>query len=119
MDKFTELNEKVIFWAHEKGILEKATPIAQIDKTIEEVMETRDAIFAQMQGQENYENAKGKLCYTNDEILDGFGDILVTILIGCEMQNISPLDALEAAYNTISKRSGKMINGQFVKDERI
>ena len=51
-----------------------------------------------------------------DEIKDGFGGILVTILIGCKMQGLNPLDCLETALNVIEKRTGKMINGQFVKD---
>src|SRR5690606_16399414 len=65
--RFENLNDSVIIWAGEKGILDKATPLAQIDKTIEEVEETKAAIIA------------------NDkpEIIDGFGDILVTVLIGC------------------------------------
>lgn len=98
--KFDLLNEKVLQWAKEKGILEKANSLTQIEKTIEEVNETKEAIIA------------------NDrhEVIDGFGDILVTVLIGCKLQEIDPLDALETAYNVISKRQGKMINGTFVKE---
>jgi hypothetical protein len=45
------------------------------------------------------------------------GDILVTLIIQAKMQGVSLETCLEGAYNIISKRTGKMINGQFVKDE--
>lgn len=119
MNRFEKLNESVIQWANDKGILDKATPLAQIRKTIEEVEETEEALIAQSDNIVMYENAKGKRVNTEEEILDGFGDILVTVLIGCKMQNIDPLDALESAYNVIAKRTGKMVGGVFVKSEDL
>jgi NTP pyrophosphatase (non-canonical NTP hydrolase) len=116
MKKFTELNELVLQWANDKGILEKATPLTQLAKTEEEVAETREALFASKQGLYHYLNSTGDYKNTQEEIKDGFGDILVTILIGCKLSGLDPLDCLETAYNVISKRTGKMINGTFVKD---
>lgn len=45
------------------------------------------------------------------------GDQLVTLIIGAHMNGLNLIDCLESAYNVISKRTGKMINGQFVKDK--
>ena len=115
--EFKQLNKRVITWAAEKGILEKATPLTQMNKTLEEVKETEEALFAQSNKLTHYKNSKGELKNTKDELFDGFGDSLVTILIGCELQNINPLEALESALNIIEKRTGKIINGTFVKDE--
>ena len=50
------------------------------------------------------------------EIEDALGDILVTIIIQAEMQGMSLVNCLESAYNIIAKRTGKMVDGQFVKD---
>ena len=36
---YQELEEEVLEWADDKGILEKATPLAQANKTLEEVEE--------------------------------------------------------------------------------
>jgi len=101
MKNYIELENLVINWAKEKGILEKATPMAQCLKTIEEVYELQTAIA------------------TNDreEIIDALGDILVTIIIQAEMQGLSLESCLQSAYNVISMRTGKMVNGQFVKDK--
>jgi len=114
---FKQLEERVYKWAYDKEIFQKAKPINQIYKTLEEVQETYDAIFAQQNNWQYYKNSKGKQVLTHEEIKDGLGDILVTVLIGCKMQNLDPLDCLESALNVIEKRTGKMINGQFVKDK--
>ena len=114
--KFEELEEKVINWGAEKGILDKATPLAQCNKTFEEVEELKEVLEAQEQGLETFINSKGFLVNTNAEIKDAFGDIVVTVILGCKLQGLDFTDCLESAYNVISKRTGKMVNGQFVKD---
>ncbi len=54
---------------------------------------------------------------TEYEIKDAIGDILVTLIIQSKMQNLDILDCLRIAYDTISKRKGKMIGGVFVKEK--
>jgi NTP pyrophosphatase (non-canonical NTP hydrolase) len=100
MMDYNQLEALVIEWADNKGILAKATTGRQADKTLEEVVELRNAI------------AEGN----REEIADALGDILVTIIIQAKMQNMSLVECLEGAYNIISKRTGKMVDGQFVKD---
>jgi len=114
---YNELEPLVIQWAKDKGILEKATPLDQARKTEEEVHELLEACVAQRNNDNHFYNFKGKLVNTNEEILDALGDILVTIIIQAEMQGLKLEDCLESAYNVISKRTGSMQNGQFVKDE--
>lgn len=97
---YSELEVRVIEWAAEKGILAKGNPMAQWEKTHEEVLELIAAIV---------NNDK-------DEIVDALGDILVTIIIQAELQGLRLEECLESAYNVISKRTGKMVNGQFIKD---
>ena len=95
-----KLEKQVEQWAKDKGILDKATPIAQALKTLEETTELLTAI-------NNNDRA---------EIIDAIGDIMVTLIIQCKMQDLSLEECLQSAYNVISKRKGKMINGQFVKE---
>jgi len=97
---YNQLEALVIEWAENKGILEKATTAAQANKTMEECQELIDAI------QDD----------NREEIADALGDILVTIIIQAKMQNMSLVECLEGAYNIIAKRTGKMVDGQFVKD---
>ena len=113
---YQELETKVLEWAGDKGILEKATPLAQANKTLEEVEELLEAVNAQEKEHYFFTNTKGKEVVTADEIKDALGDILVTIIIGAKLQGIKLEDCLESAYNVISKRTGKMVDGVFVKD---
>ena len=100
MKSYGELEALTIAWAAQKGILENATTMRQAEKTHEEVLELMAAIDDD----------------NKEEIIDALGDILVTIIIQAEMQGLKLVDCLESAYNVISKRTGRMENGQFVKD---
>jgi NTP pyrophosphatase (non-canonical NTP hydrolase) len=97
MKTTTQLVEE---WAEEKGILSKATPLTQAIKTQEEVNELYQAI----------------LDNNREEIKDAIGDIMVTLIIQCKMQGMDLQDCLESAYNVIKNRTGKMVDGMFVKD---
>lgn len=100
MKQYNELEALVIAWATQKGIFKNGTVEAQASKTQEEVQELIEAIIND----------------DREEIIDALGDILVTIIIQAEMQGLSLESCLESAYNVISKRTGNMIDGQFVKD---
>jgi NTP pyrophosphatase (non-canonical NTP hydrolase) len=100
MKNYNELEALVIAWATQKGILENGTPYAQSLKTLEEVIELQKAVITK----------------DREETIDALGDILVTIIIQAEMQGLKLTECLESAYNVIAKRTGKMIDGQFVKD---
>lgn len=116
MKDYRELEVKVLEWAKEKVILDKATPMAQAEKTLEEVNELLEACFAQSKYQPIFKNSKGKVVNTKEEIQDAFGDILVTIIIGAKLQGIDLIECLDYAYNVIKNRTGVMKDGQFLKD---
>tara|TARA_R110000796_G_scaffold92618_2_gene196962 strand:+ start:5749 stop:6108 length:360 start_codon:yes stop_codon:yes gene_type:complete len=115
--RFKILNNQVIDWAKDKGIFDKATPFSQHSKTLEEVEELSEAITAQYAGEKEFTNDKGELKNTDEEIQDAIGDILVTLIIQAKMQGLAIEQCLETAYNVISKRTGKMVDGVFVKDK--
>jgi NTP pyrophosphatase (non-canonical NTP hydrolase) len=99
MRDFLELKVLVEKWAEEKQIFEKGSPIKQAMKTQEELTELCNAILDNNQ----------------EEIKDAIGDIMVTLIIQAKMQNMTIEDCLNSAYEVISKRTGVMVNGQFVK----
>lgn len=113
---YKELEELVIQWGKDKGILDKATPLAQAGKTKEEVEELIEACEAQKEGKTHFYNSKGVYVNTEEEISDALGDVLVTIILGAKLQGLELIDCLQGAYNIISKRTGKMVDGVFVKD---
>lgn len=89
-------------WAESRGIMDKATPRAQAKKTIEEAAELLEAICDD----------------DSEEIRLELGDVMVTCIIGCALQGFTPESALQAAYDKISKRGGRMVDGQFVRDDK-
>lgn len=96
-----ELIKKVVEWGKERGILENASAIAQSSKTLEEAVELNTAIIKD----------------DDEGISDGIGDVLVTLILQCEIQGLRLEDCLQKAYDEIKGRKGKMVNGIFVKEE--
>ena len=91
-------------WGIEKGITGpggKATGASQFGKTVEETMELCEAIM------------------TDDlaEIKDAIGDITVTLILLSDIYGLTFEECLESVYEIISKRTGKMVDGVFVKDK--
>jgi len=94
------MEQLVLGWAEERGLLQDGTVSGQIEKLKEEFQELLDAIQA------------GDPIETADAI----GDMQVVLIILAQLQGMSATKCLTDAYMEISKRTGKMINGQFVKD---
>ena len=95
-----DLIQNTIEWARLKGILDNGTREGQAWKTIEEANELLKAVQEENQA----------------EVIDAIGDVFVTIIIQAHMNGLRVEDCLRAAYNVISKRSGRMEGGVFVKD---
>lgn len=102
MGRFTKLQKAVTDWADARGILEHSTPAAQLLKTMSELGELADATL------------KGDM----EEATDGLGDVLVTLILYAELQNLDLMGCLQVAYDEIKDRRGRMVEGGvFVKEE--
>lgn len=97
---FEELNEKIIFWAEDKDLLHKENSFRQYSKVMEEIKEVYDALLDK----------------DEDALKDGIGDSIVTLIILAEQNGLNALGCLQTAYKVIEYRTGKTINGTFIKD---
>jgi len=87
-------------WADERGLYDKGDPKTQYIKLMEETGEIGRAILKN----------------DTDEIIDGIGDAVVVLTNLAELCGVPIEECIQEAYNVISKRTGKMVNGTFVKD---
>ena len=94
-----ELVKLVEEWAKEKR-LDKAEPEKQMLKVIEEVGEVGAALAR------NNEN----------DLRDGIGDMVVTLIILAMQNNMDLYECLNQAYSENKNRQGNMVNGVFVKE---
>ena len=99
MDKLVKLVEE---WSHDKG-LDKADSSKQFLKVVEETGEVASAL------------ARGQM----EELKDGIGDVIVTLIILAQQQGLTVEECLGHAYDEIKNREGKMVNGVFVKKEDL
>ena len=93
--------DKIRSWAKVRGLYDKGNTYVQYVKLQEEAGEL----------------AKALLQSDHDEVNDAIGDMVVVLTNLAHLHGTEIEYCIEDAYNVISKRTGKMINGTFVKDE--
>lgn len=98
---FAQVELDVIRWAENRRIIPNATSQTQLLKTVSELGELADALI------------KGD----RPGVIDGLGDVLVTLIIVAAKEDLDLVACLKSAYETIKDRKGTMMpNGVFVKD---
>jgi len=111
---YKDLENLVIDWAEDRDIFANSNPIKQIGKTQEELDETLEALN-KLSLLSNPQNLIAK-SEAMAEVKDGIGDMIVTIILLSEMVGVKMEDCLQAAYDEIKDRKGKMVDGLFVKE---
>lgn len=108
---FKDLKDKVLCWADDKDLLHAENADKQFMKFIEEVFEFKTEFDDKQRFAPD--------CININNLKLEMGDIFVTLIILCEQIGIDPVECLSMAYKKIKHRSGKTINGNFVKDEDL
>jgi hypothetical protein len=87
---YANLELNVIHWGEKRGIVQNSNPMAQAIKSHEELGELMTAI------------QRGDRA----AMADGYGDLLVTIILGCATADLDVCECLAGAYNEIKNRRG-------------
>ena len=95
---FELLASSICQWAQERDI---NNPAKQLLKVFEEAGELSAAYL------------KGKAAEEKDAV----GDVLVTLIIYCNIRGLNINECLSLAWNEIKNRKGVNVNGTFIKDE--
>ena len=88
-------------WAQTRGLYDKGNPHTQYVKLQEEAGELAKALLKDDQV----------------EVVDAIGDMVVVLTNLAHLRGVNIETCITSAYNVINNRTGKMINGTFVKDE--
>lgn len=98
---YADIEMKVVQWGEARGIVQNSTPYAQAQKTQEELYELFEAI------------KEGD----REAMADAYGDILVTLVMGCATADLDLVTCFKGAYNEIKDRKGHLNkDGVFVKN---
>ena len=108
---FRMLQADVLRWAKDKDLLHEENAEKQFMKFIEEVFEFKTEFDDKQRFAPD--------CIDINNLKLEMGDIFVTLIILCEQIDIDPEECLSMAYEKISKRKGRTINGQFFKEEDL
>lgn len=98
---YANVEMKVIQWGEARGIVQNSNPEAQAWKTQEELNELILAIHED----------------DRDAMKDAYGDILVTLVMGCACADLDLVECFKGAYEEIKNRKGYLNkDGIFVKE---
>jgi len=98
----SERFQRIRDWAGERGLYTKGDTKTQFCKLMEEAGELGRAILKDDQ----------------PEFIDAIGDMVVVLTNMAHLGGTTIEECIDTAYKVISKRTGKMVNGTFVKDEK-
>ena len=94
--------QKIRDWAGERGLYTKGDTKTQFCKLMEEAGELGRAVLKN----------------DNEEFIDAIGDMVVVLTNMAHLGGTTIEECIDTAYEVIAKRTGKMVNGTFVKDEK-
>jgi len=100
-NKTVMMFNKIRTWAETRGLYDKGDPMVQYVKLQEEAGELAKALLKDDQ----------------PEVIDAIGDMVVVLTNLAHQRGVYIEECIQSAYEVINKRTGKMINGTFVKDE--
>lgn len=98
---YAQIEMQVIQWGEARGIVQNSHPMAQAWKTKEELQELLDAIASN----------------DREAMIDAYGDILVTLVMGCATADLDLVTCFNHAYEQIKDRKGYLSpEGIFIKE---
>jgi NTP pyrophosphatase (non-canonical NTP hydrolase) len=100
-NKTVMMFNRIRTWAETRGLYEKGDPMVQYVKLQEEAGELAKALLKDDQ----------------PEVIDAIGDMVVVLTNLAHQRGVYIETCIQTAYDVINQRTGKMINGTFVKDE--
>ena len=92
------IEDKILDWHKARNLIEGSTDIAQFSKLVEEVEELRLSLDGDLTP------------------IDDIGDILVVLINIAHRNELTLFECMYHAYNDIKYRTGRMVDGVFVKD---
>ena len=92
--------DKIRLWAEDRDLYHKGDPKTQTLKLMEEAGEICRAVLKK----------------DEEQIIDGIGDCVVVLTNLAHLAGTSIEECIDAAYEEIKNRTGKMSNGTFKKD---
>ena len=99
---YDQLEMDIVRWGEARGIVQNSTPAAQAKKTLEEL----DELYTAIRNNDR------------EEMIDAYGDILVTLIMGCACADLNLMTCLAHAYEQIKDRKGYLgADGIFIKDQ--
>jgi uncharacterized protein YabN with tetrapyrrole methylase and pyrophosphatase domain len=127
------LTSNIAHWHDDRNLIDGATDLSQTEKLLEEFTELvaslypdkdKDFIYDEIVSMLDRLHAKDRIkpvteANASSAKFDSIGDMYVVLVNIAERNRISMQNCINNAWIEIKDRRGRMINGQFVKEEDL
>lgn len=95
--------------------------VAQVEQwSVDKQLDTADSFKQFSKVAEEFGEIAAALARNDkEELQDAIGDTVVTLIILAQQQGMNLRDCLQTAYDVIKGRTGKTVDGVFIKDSDI
>ena len=119
MDMF----QKIVEWNRERGILDlEFNHVKETSFIVEELLESSghyDSVTARDKATEIATDVVGVPNASPEQIVDAWADIVVFAAGGMAKLGFDPSKVMAEVYKEINSRTGKMVDGKFIKDADV
>lgn len=113
--------ENIVNWNEERGLIQNGfNHKKEVSFIIEELLEStgaHDSVSAREEAQMYAEKIVGSSSPTDEEVVDAFADIIVFATGAIAKKGYDPTKVMEEVCKEINSRTGKLVDGKFVKDK--
>lgn len=112
--------EKIVKWQEERGL--DKDPFNHVKETsfiLEELLESTgyfDSVTAREKALQYANDIVGETSPTPEQVVDAWADIIVFATGAIMKLGYNPSKVMDEVYQEINSRTGKMVDGKFVKD---
>lgn len=115
-----DIFQKIVRWNEERGLIERGFDHAkEASFIVEELLESTgnyDSITAREQAMTYANEMIGTAEASKEQIVDAMADIIVFATGAIAKNGYDPSKVMDEVYKEINSRTGKLIDGKFVKD---
>lgn len=112
--------QKIVEWNRERGLLDKPfNHPKEVSFIVEELLESagnHDSITARAKAEKIATDITDPEYFDTEKAVDAFADIIVFATGAIAKLGYHPDKVMDEVYKEINSRSGKLVDGKFVKD---
>lgn len=116
-----DIFQRIVKWNEDRGLIERGFDHSkEVSFIVEEILESTgnfDSISAREKAMVYANEMVGDSNGSEEQVVDAMADVIVFATGAIAKNGYDPSKVMEEVYKEINSRTGKLIDGKFVKDQ--